>query len=228
MRKGKIYSMKNSTRMLKTTQSSVVIPTAELVKNKTIDLRVLACISAISNVDNWAKKGSNERYCSIAKLNKNLDSISELLKMDRKKLMRSIRRTAGVGSSEFMTIKRECENQMTSCVEIRYGSGGFVTMECGVLEELVSTLSKNAFKLYVNLLWLCKDTAKNVFVERQLTQEFLLELIGLSKTSKRRIKEAEDELIENKLIEVSTKWEVGMNEDLTSSIPITKKYYKIV
>lgn len=228
MARGKIYSIKEGQRILHTTQNSIVVPTQTLIKDKRVDLRVLTCVSAISNVDNFLQSGNNVRYCSIKKLNNNLDTIGNLLTMDKGKLMKKVREIAGINSEEFCTRKRMCEQEMTSCIEINYKSGGFITIEYEIMERLVSTLGNNAFKLYINLLWLCKDNTTNRYVERQLTQEFLLGLIGLSKNSKRLLKKAEDELIENNLIQIKTKWETELNDDLTTSTPITKKYYKIV
>lgn len=227
MAKGKIYSIKGGSRILPTTQNSVVVPTSELIKKKGIDLRVLACISAISNVDDWSREGDNNRYCSVDKINSNLDNLCNLLDIDRTKLMRRIREIIKVDSYEFKKVQREVDAKQASCVEIKYESGGFITIDCGVLEGLVSNLSNNAFKLYVNLLWLCKDVNKNQFIERQLTQEFLLPLMGLAKSSKRVIRIAEAELVEKNLIEVRTKWETKIRGDFEGVVPVAKKYYKI-
>lgn len=227
MQKGKIYSVKEGHRLLNTTQTSVVIPTNEIIKNKNSDLRVLACISAISNVDNWLKQGDNSRYCSVNKLNNNLDNICKLLSLDRVMLMRRVRSMISLESEEFKTVKREFNNIKTSCIEINYSSGGFITIDSEILEKLVSTLSEKAFKLYVNLLWLCKDNEKNKFIERQLTQDYLLELIGLSKNSGKSIRRYEKELVDNNLVEIRTRREIEFSNDFNYSTPVTKKYYKI-
>ena len=77
-------------------------------------------------------------------------------------------------------------------------------------------------------MWLCRDNVNKTYVERKLTQEYLLELIGLSKTSKRLLKKAEDELIDLNLIKIKTKWVRNFGDDLSSTAPIQKKYYKLV
>lgn len=225
MRRG---SKTKKIRILQTTQNNVVIPTAELIKDKGVDLRILACISTISNVDDWTAEGSNERYCSIAKLNKNLSNISELLKLDRTKLMQRIRDIRDVGSDEFKTAERSCENKMTSCVEIRYVSGGFVVIDCALLEKLVSTLSKNAFKLYINLLWLCKDKSSKGYIEKAISQEYLCEIIGLSKSSTKTVRKLEQELIDNNLLSTRVEWESSMTYKLNMTKPRKKKYYKLL
>lgn len=215
-------------RMLKTTQNTVVIPTRELIKNKKVDLRVVACVSALSNVDNCYISGANVRYCTIKRINNYLDTIAKMLMLDRGKVIKRIRDIANIGSKEFYNKQRSHDNIVRSCIEMQYDNGGFVTLEYEMMEYLSSSLSNNAFKLYVNLLWLCKEKITGKFIERQLTQPFLLELMGLSKTSSKIIKIAEDELCEMNLIQVKTKWEIEINEDLSTSTPITKKYYKII
>lgn len=227
MASGKIYSIKGD-RMLNTTQNNIVVPTGDLIRNKKVDLRVVACVSAISNVDNCARTGNNTRYTTIKKINNHLEIIANMLKLDRPKVIKRIRDIADLGSEEFINKKREHNGETVSCIEMKYGSGGFVTLEYIDIEFLTSSLSNNAFKLYINLLWLCIDKETNKYVERQLTQPFLLEKMGLSKSSTKILKKAEDELIEMDLIEVKTRWEFELNDDLSTSIPIAKKYYKII
>lgn len=212
----------NEKKTLQSTQTSVVIPTAELVKEKKVDLRVLACVSAISNVDDWSKEGSNTRHCTVKKLNKNLENMSELMNLDRAKLMKRIRDMANSGSCEFKLVKRECEGAMTPCVEISYSSGGFITIECGLLEGLLSTLSNNAFKLYINLLWLCRDGLNNKSIEKAISQEYLCQSIGLAKSSTKTIRKLENELIDNNLLLTRVVWET-----VATKLRL-KKYYKLL
>lgn len=213
----------------RTTQENIVIPTNELIKKKGSNIIVLACISAISNVDNYGMIGANARYCSIQKLNNNLDYICNLLEITRTKAMRDIRNLVGFESDEFKLVKRVYNDEEVACIEMNYKSGGFINIDNNILENLLSyNISINAFKLYINLLWLCRDNVNKTYVERQLTQEYLLELIGLSKTSKRLLKKAEDELIDLNLIKIKTKWVRNFGDDLSSTAPIQKKYYKLV
>lgn len=229
MAKGKKYQVNGGLKMLKTNQENIVIPTNEIIKKKGSNIILLACISSISNVDNWDQAGSNSRYCSIQKLNNNLDYISNLLGVSRSKVVRDARSLVELGSEEFKLVDREYNGTEVACVEINYKSGGFVNIDNNILETLLSyNLSLNAFKLYTNLLWLCRDSANNRYVERQLTQEYLLGLIGLSKTSKRLLKKAEDELISFNLIQIKTEWVRKVGKDLNYSAPTQRKYYKIV
>lgn len=229
MAKGKKYQVNESIKFLRTNQENIVIPTNELIKKKGSNIILLACISAISNVDNYGMIGANARYCSIQKLNNNLDYICNLLEITRTKAMRDIRNLVGFESDEFKLVKRVYNDEEVACIEMNYKSGGFINIDNNILENLLSyNISINAFKLYINLLWLCRDNVNKTYVERQLTQECLLELIGLSKTSKRLLKKAEDELIDLNLIKIKTKWVRNFGDDLSSTAPIQKKYYKLV
>lgn len=229
MAKGKKYQVNESIKFLRTNQENIVIPTNELIKKKGSNIILLACISAISNVDNYGMIGANARYCSIQKLNNNLDYICNLLEITRTKAMRDIRNLVGFESDEFKLVKRVYNDEEVACIEMNYKSGGFINIDNNILENLLSyNISINAFKLYINLLWLCRDNVNKTYVERQLTQEYLLELIGLSKTSKRLLKKAEDELIDLNLIKIKTKWVRNFGDDLSSTAPIQKKYYKLV
>ena len=225
MAKGKKYQVNESIKFLRTNQENIVIPTNELIKKKGSNIILLACISAISNVDNYGMIGANARYCSIQKLNNNLDYICNLLEITRTKAMRDIRNLVGFESDEFKLVKRVYNDEEVACIEMNYKSGGFINIDNNILENLLSyNISINAFKLYINLLWLCRDNVNKTYVERQLTQEYLLELIGLSKTSKRLLKKAEDELINLNLIKIKTKWVRNFGDDLSSTAPIQKKY----
>lgn len=227
--KGKKYQVNSGLKILKTNQENIVIPTNEIIKQKGSNIILLACISSISNVDDWSQAGGNSRYCSIQKLNNNLNYICNLLDVNRSKVMKDLRRLVDIGSDEFKLVKREYNGTEVACVEINYKSGGFVNIDNNILETLLSyNLSLNAFKLYTNLLWLCSDNVNNRYVERQLTQEYLLGLIGLSKTSKRLLKKAEDELISFNLIQIKTEWVRKVGKDLNYSAPTQRKYYKIV
>ena len=229
MAKGKKYQVNESIKFLRTNQENIVIPTNELIKKKGSNIILLACISAISNVDNYGMIGANARYCSIQKLNNNLDYICNLLEITRTKAMRDIRNLVGYESDEFKLVKRVYNDEEVACIEMNYKSGGFINIDNNILENLLSyNISINAFKLYIHLLWLCRDNVNKTYVERQLTQEYLLELIGLSKTSKRLLKKAEDELINLNLIKIKTKWVRNFGDDLSSTAPIQKKYYKLV
>ena len=213
----------------RTTQENIVIPTNELIKKKGSNIIVLACISAISNVDIWDKSGENSRYCSVSKINNNLNSISKITGMDRAKIIREVRKLVKFGSDEFKEVIREYNGKDVVCAEINYKRGGFITISCETLERLLwNRISQNAFKLYINLLWLCKDNVNDRFIEKKLNQEYLLQLIGLSSTSARSIRKAEEELINLNLIKIRTEWEKGLTTLSEVSNPIRKKYYKVL
>ena len=66
------------------------------------------------------------------------------------------------------------------------------------------------------------------FIEKKLNQEYLLQLIGLSSTSARSIRKAEEELINLNLINIRTEWEKGLTTLSEVVNPIRKKYYKVL
>lgn len=228
MNKGKIYSINSTNRYFNTNQKTIVIPTGEMIKNKGADMRLLSCISAISNVANYHQEGDNYRYCSIKKINSNLSTISDVLDIDRVSITRKIRSMANLNSKEFNLSSSEYLGVKETCIDINYNGGHFVTLDYGLWEFIVENLSEKAFRLYINLLWLCRDTERNIYVERQIKQEYLLESIGLSKNSKTTIRKLENELINLNLIEVKVRREIELSDDLSHTTPKTKKYYKIL
>lgn len=229
MAKGKSYMINYDLKFLRTNQENIVVPTEEIIKHKGSNLILLACVSTITNVDDWTQNGDNSRYCSIERLNKNLNYISELLNINKTKVVRDLKKLSEIGSEEFKLVEREYNGRKVPCVEINYKSGGFVSIDNRILETLLSyNITLNAFKLYINLLWLCRDKVNKTYVEKQLKQEYLLGLIGLSKTSKRLLKKAEDELIRLNLIEVKTEWVRKIGSDLNYTSPTQIKYYKVL
>lgn len=225
MNRGKMYSISKNDhkRLLSTTQKNILVPTGELIKNKDADMRVVACISAISNTDNLWNKEDKSRYCSIDKLNNNLNDIASATNIKRTRVMTLIQKLEKLGSSEFCVGTEE----KSKCIEIKYNNGEFVLLPYEKMEFLVGKLSNNAFKLYLTLLWICRDHVSNKFIEKRITRSVLLDNIGLSKTSTKLLVAAERELLNLGLIEVRTKWECDFTSDLNNKTPVAKKYYKL-
>ena len=78
-------------RLFRTTQRNVVLPTRELIKTKGTDFRILSIISILSNVDNNTISGKNCRYTSNGKVNKNMKQICETLGMNTGQVARALR-----------------------------------------------------------------------------------------------------------------------------------------
>ena len=78
------------------------------------------------------------------------------------------------------------------------------------LEMVTMGLSNNCKKLYFNLLELCEEDGK--LVEKQLTQAYLLELMGLSETSTKILKVVTDTLVKQGLIKIRREWKVEVKE----------------
>lgn len=217
--RGKFYKVEKIKHILTTTEN-VIIPTKHLIREK-VDLRVIGCINAISNTDNCMQRKDYKRFCTIKKINNNLKNFEELLNINRVGILERIKKATSLESDEFYFNKDDAR------IEINYSDGGYIVLGDLEFEYLVKNLSNNAFKLYLNLLWICRDEEGNL-VERQLTQPFLLESIGLSKNSKRLMLEAEKELVSLDLIKVRVEREVEFSEDLTITKPKTKKFYKVL
>lgn len=97
------------------------------------------------------------------------------------------------------------------------------------LERATIGLSNNCKKLYLNLLELCEEDGE--LVEKQLTQAYLLELMGLSKSSVKILKVATDTLIKVGLIKIRREWKVEVEEKDGLPVVTTPKeilYYSIV
>lgn len=107
--------------------------------------------------------------------------------------------------------------------------GDFGTIYRKKLERATIGLSNQCKKLYLNLLKLCEEDSE--LVEKQITQSYLLELMGLSKSSAKILKVATDTLVEHKLIKIRREWIVEVEEKDGLPVVTTPKeilYYSIV
>lgn len=191
-------------RIFRTTQNNIVIPTKNLIKIKNTDFRVLLLLSVISNVDNNILSGSNTRYCSLRKVGNNMDKMSKTISITPDHFKRQINTLLKCGSDEFKLVEVERNNKKQYEYQIQYEKGGFVTIPYETVEKILLGLSNTCIKVYVNLLWLCiKD---GDFSERQITQKYLAELMGLS--SVRAVKIATETLEKQGLIKIKKEWQV--------------------
>lgn len=216
-------------RLFKTTQKNVVLPTNELIKIKGTDFRILSIISILSNVDNNTLSGRNCRYTSNRKVNNNMKQICKTLGMNTGQVVRGLRNLLKHESDEFHVVEKEIKGEIQYFYEIKYSKGGFVTIPYEKLEQVLIGLGNNCLKLYSNLLWLCVKDGE--LTEKQLTQSYLLELMGLSKTSVKILKVATDTLVKQGLIKIRREWIV--ESKIIDGLPVvtTPKellYYSIV
>ena len=204
-------------RLFRTSQKNIVIPTKELIKIKGTDFRVISIISMISNVDNNTLSGKNCRYTSSRKVNNNMQQICKTLNMNTGQVARGLRNLLKHESDEFRIIEKEVNGEVQHFYEIKYDKGGFVTIPYEKLEKVIIGLSNNCIKLYSNVLWLCVENGE--FVEKQITQAHLLELMGLSKSSAKILKVATDTLIKQGLIETRREWIV--ESKIVDGLPVS-------
>ena len=212
----------------RTTQNNIVIPTGKLIKAKSIDIRILACMSAVSNVANWAISGSNTRYITVEKVNKNIGMIAKCLEIKPKKVKEQIENMLKLRTNELeLKYSVDEEGSVDARFEINYINGEFITIPYDMFEHTAFNLSSRAFKTYCNLRWICFNKYTLAFEERAITQEYLLQLIGLSGSSKRAIRNITNELIELELISIRKSY---IHEHDLFGKGVTKEviYYSIV
>ena len=217
-------------RIFNTTQNTVVLPTKQLIKIKNTDFRVLLGISAISNVDDITKSGANNRYVSLKKVDRNMKELCKAIGIDGSNFKKQLRALLKNKSDEFKLVDREHNGESVKCYEINYTEGGFITIPYNKIESILVGGSNNCIKLYANLLWLCQKDGK--FIEKHISQETLLELMGLSPSTRRIITIATEWLEGANLIKTEKRWEsetILNDEGLpVGSSPKSKIYYSIV
>lgn len=225
----KLKDLEEKQILLKTTQNNIVIPTGELIKNKNTDFRVLLSISTISNVGNNILSGDNSRYCSLKKIDKNMKKICKTIGISPSQFMKHVRTLLENNSEEFRLVEKEYNNQKNICYEMNYKKGGFVIIPLKKVESLLLDGSNNCIKLYANLIWLC--TKDGEFIERELTQDYLAELIGLSLSTHKAVRTATRCLEEMGLIKTRKVWEsetILVNGTPKLSKPKSKILYSII
>lgn len=215
----------------KTTQTNVPIPTKELMKSKKCDFRIYAVICMLSNVDNCKREGSNVRYTSLYKFDKNLNSISEVLGLTKSKIRSELNRLLEQNSYECSLIVREYENQNVDCVQMAYGDGGFVLVPVDVLQNSLLKISNIALKMFLNLLWLCYSKADFGYKETLVYQDTLLKCMGYKPTSRKLITDAGKELEAAGLISVRRGYDcktVVVDGKIVATTPKKQCFYNIL
>lgn len=197
------HFFKYSNRIFKTTQNNIVIPTGDLMRDKKSDLRIVACLSAMSYVANYYIEGSNTRYIDEMKACKKIGLMCKYLNITPKKLKDQVNYMIRLNTSEFEQERYvDQDDRKQGTLIINYTKGKFITLPYDTFEYITNKLSNRAFKTYCNLRWICFDIYTKSFVERVVTQEYLLGLMGLSTNSKRAMREITNELIQLELISI--------------------------
>ena len=133
-----------------------------------------------------------------------MDKMSKTISITPDHFKRQINTLLKCSSDEFKLVEVERNNKKQYEYQIQYEKGGFVTIPYETVEKILLGLSNTCIKVYVNLLWLCiKD---GDFSERQVTQKYLAELMGLS--SVKAVKIATETLEKQGLIKIKKEWQV--------------------
>lgn len=212
-----------------TNQTEIVVPTKELIKEKGTDFRVILALSTISNVENNTKVGDNSRYISVAKVDRNMNELCEAVGVSVSQFRKHLRTLLKADSNEFKLVEKIHNDKKVMCYEIEYTKGGFIKIPIDKVEILLNGLSNNDIKLYTNLLWLCNKDGE--FIEKDVTQSYLCEQMGLKESMRRAVGKSTEALEGANLIKTKKVWvseTVIKDGMLNGSKTKSKLYYSIV
>ena len=191
----------------------------DFITNKKVDYRVYTSISAMSN---RSRDKQGERYIYLDKVNRNIKELSEVLGISVSMLRKHISTLKKMNVEQFLL--EEYNGKLV--YRLNYAdseSKNFVTVPMDKIPLLLNGLSNNCIKLYTVLLWACRTG------EKALTQDWLAEQIGLSKKTKRAIKDNIDVLEKCGLIKVRREYNVKhkLNDGELTGYREPKYYYSI-
>lgn len=191
----------------------------DFITNKKVDYRVYTSISAMSN-RSMDKQG--ERYIYLDKVNRNIKELSEVLGISVSMLRKHISTLKKMNVEQFLL--EEYNGKLVYRLNYADSEGkNFVTVPMDKIPLLLNGLSNNCIKLYTVLLWACRTG------EKALTQDWLAEQIGLSKKTKRAIKDNIDVLEKCGLIKVRREYNVKhkLNDGELTGYREPRYYYSI-
>jgi biotin operon repressor len=191
----------------------------DFITNKKVDYRVYTSISAMSN---RSRDKQGERYIYLDKVNRNIKELSEVLGISVSMLRKHISTLKKMNVEQFLL--EEYNGKLVYRLNYADSEGkNFVTVPMDKIPLLLNGLSNNCIKLYTVLLWACRTG------EKALTQDWLAEQIGLSKKTKRAIKDNIDVLEKCGLIKVRMEYNVKhkLNDGELTGYREPKYYYSI-
>ena len=191
----------------------------DFITNKKFDYRVYTSISAMSN---RSRDKQGERYIYLDKVNRNIKELSEVLGISVSMLRKHISTLKKMNVEQFLL--EEYNGKLVYRLNYADSEGkNFVTVPMDKIPLLLNGLSNNCIKLYTVLLWACRTG------EKALTQDWLAEQIGLSKKTKRAIKDNIDVLEKCGLIKVRREYNVKhkLNDGELTGYREPKYYYSI-
>jgi hypothetical protein len=192
----------------------------DFIKNRKVDYRVYTSLSAMSNREPNSK---GNRYIYLDKVDKNLKELSEILGISISMLQKHIRALRKMNVEQFLL--EEYNGKLVYRLNYADSDGkNFVTVPMDKMPLLLNGLSNNCIKLYTVLLWSCRAG------EKQLTQDWLAEQIGLSKNTKKAIRDNIMVLEKCGLIKVKKEYDIKhrINNGDFIGYREVKYYYSIV
>lgn len=170
----------------------------DFISNKKVDFRVYVSLSAISNRE---PDSQGSRYIYLDKVDRNLKELSEILGMSVSMLQKHIRALRKMNVEQF--VLEEYNGKLIYRLNYADVDGNnFVTVDMEKIPLLLNGLSNNCIKLYTVFLWACR------LGERRFTQDWLAEQIGLSKKTKRAIRDNITVLEKCGLIKIRKEYEI--------------------
>ena len=158
----------------------------------------------------------------VDKVNRNIKELSEVLGISVSMLRKHISTLKKMNVEQFLL--EEYNGKLVYRLNYADSEGkNFVTVPMDKIPLLLNGLSNNCIKLYTVLLWACRTG------EKALTQDWLAEQIGLSKKTKRAIKDNIDVLEKCGLIKVRREYNVKhkLNDGELTGYREPKYYYSI-
>lgn len=187
MHRGELKTLEEVQELWGTTQTSITIPTKELIYTKHMPTSLYIALSMVSAsthipcVDNQERDMIRGRYIGIKYLNRAINLLIDLQpQLMTKKIKKNINDLLGQKSKEFEFVATKEDFGWSYTYNMYYELGKFITLDIRLAYYLIANLNDGEIQAYLILCTLCRDW-------RQITQEYLAEAMGLSKHSRRKV-----------------------------------------
>lgn len=152
------------------------------LSNKKIDYKVLMLMTLLSNrktEQDTCEDGKEElwRYLYRNKLIEYQGLVEETSKNKLKSIFKTIKKMENLDCN-VIDVRKTDKNEIV--YDINYSKNGkeYTTIETRIMQSLINTCNSNAIKIYIILRYKCRNG------RRMLTQNWLIQQIGLSPKSK--------------------------------------------
>lgn len=148
--------------------------------DKGVNYKILMLMTLLSNVQLYKDildTGNEEtwRYLYRNKLKECKDLVESLSQTKLNTVLRTIKKMEKLDCN-VIAIRKTENNEIV--YDINYGTREYVTIETKIMKALINSFNSNSIKIYVILKYMCRNG------KRRITQEWLLNQIGLTSYSK--------------------------------------------